>query len=699
MYVRLGKRSIKYSNAVIDDFMIFAEVLDTDMTYERPKLVRTKEELDIWFGKTFAERNYLDELLQQGITLFLYKPVSDGTNKNQSDYIDYSDWPETELYFKIPDSTHLVSLDGTEIDPAEDPEKIYHIHSLTGRYNDETYRYSKSIYTEDFGLIDIHLLPQTDNTSNTGSFNNRDTLRLYTSSCSIPYSHYKYYESEKLNLQDLDLTNLDLEQVDLGYQTLVFDINLNGTPSTSQFMIIRDMEGNDRLIHANGEGEEPTELPIYGGTSKTLSDYYTGSPISGVTEKNIISTLEQLGYTYKDNKIYSKIPVPVTYFTTMAGIQLTPNFEETHNLISQYYEEYKRVDFYSKTLGTDGPDSNINLIISKISEDYYNIEISRFDYTESFEGSILGNEYERLDYLISKYSNLISCNINVISGNSDLPTGTFTLKGAVKESSDYSPKMYCHALDIMLGYGDPVYPDYLLIPDPLKFGETITDSDYLTQYTKTILPYAEEVDCQVLIHNDSTTYKWNYTGDNNNRLIYFYGDIWINGIWRPSWYLFIIGLFNDIYSFSTSNVYYISPTDGDNPYDPETTTFINKLESKKSNYLIDNGHQYYYKEYQNGDNPTTSIWMRFVLSKVKRELEKNKWYYLSEKMVGTLKTVVERIVQRVASSFGIIRELTILDIQFNYTQSAMGVRLDISISDIVSDHITVDVVVNYNKQN
>ena len=83
MYIRLGKTKINYTSPDYDDFMIFAEVPDVSMSYEKPILVHTKDELDIWFGRNFKDRDYFDELLESGVTLFLYKPVSEEPNKYQ----------------------------------------------------------------------------------------------------------------------------------------------------------------------------------------------------------------------------------------------------------------------------------------------------------------------------------------------------------------------------------------------------------------------------------------------------------------------------------------------------------------------------------------------------------------------------------------------------------------------------------------
>ena len=61
MYIKLGKTAIKYV-ANTNDFMIVSELIDSGLSYESPVLVRSVNELDIWFTQDFEERDYLVEL-------------------------------------------------------------------------------------------------------------------------------------------------------------------------------------------------------------------------------------------------------------------------------------------------------------------------------------------------------------------------------------------------------------------------------------------------------------------------------------------------------------------------------------------------------------------------------------------------------------------------------------------------------------
>ena len=100
MYIKLGTTNLNYSTS-LDDYMIVSEVVDSQLSYENPVLVRSKDELDIWFGKEFSSRNYFDELLQQGITLYLYKPIL-SSNIRDKNYVDLSQYQEdSKTYYNV----------------------------------------------------------------------------------------------------------------------------------------------------------------------------------------------------------------------------------------------------------------------------------------------------------------------------------------------------------------------------------------------------------------------------------------------------------------------------------------------------------------------------------------------------------------------------------------------------------------------
>ena len=94
MYIKLGAINLQYYQDT-SDWVILGEILDSGMSYEKPILVRTTDELDIWFGKDFKDYSYMQELINMGVVLYLYKPISDQTSGDDS-YIDLSKYIENK---------------------------------------------------------------------------------------------------------------------------------------------------------------------------------------------------------------------------------------------------------------------------------------------------------------------------------------------------------------------------------------------------------------------------------------------------------------------------------------------------------------------------------------------------------------------------------------------------------------------------
>ena len=333
---------------------------------------------------------------------------------------------------------------------------------------------------------------------------------------------------------------------------------------------------------------------------------------------------------------------------------------------------------------------------SQFVEDAQKVHGDRFDYSEVFEGYIDEREgYERLDRQIEYGSILLHADF--IQGDT-LPVGIWTLCGAVKE--DYTQSMYLKSLDVFRDEMETIFPDFLLIPDIHTYGDAVkADTDYYSVYLD-LLEFAQETNLQVLIQNNKTSdniedYLHNYVGDKENRLVYFYHGMTVNGWDEPGYYVFLRGLLGDSYSLSTTQVLYDSPMGDKNPY----TETLASLDNKKCNYLVDNNQVYYYSHYSNGKKPETTIWMRFVLGKISRELQKNRWSYLSERMVGTLKSRIDGVLDRVQTSFSIIRQIRVTEFEIDYTNYKINLSIETQISDLVDNHMKMDITINYKNYN
>ena len=796
MYLKLGSTNIQYESPKIDNFMIFSQVIDSGVSFERPILVSTKEQLDIWFGRNFSERSYFEELLDNNIVLFLTKPVSTRPDRTQNDYIEISLFSENQtLYY--------------ELDEIENPEEeiIYKVFSASGskKYAELLVPYDEYIYYME-NLVRVQDLPQNINGFKSDSLNNRDTLKLYMDpiekavdtsnnrevikdyirrkdlkSLNLEYTtpeyaqkdesiiekfsdsslwketiYYWVDENETLESEERSkiltnsLSKLKLDRVKRGYQTFAFDISYLDSIvlQRDSYLVIQCLDytwGN----MSDWETVHDTELDLdiqkkerelvnceinyhiffYSGLEElqeSYSDYVTNT--LGIESKywkngkdddvaeelylhkfnsmaDLRSMLEQRGF-YEDRDshiLYSAFPIYTTYFYKFPGFSLEPNYIATHNLLNEIGEGKERITFWSKTIGSAGEDGNIQITITEITEYfYYRVEIKRYDHVEVFEGYTVDfmPGTERLDYMISKYSSLVYCDINE-DNLSHIPTGTWEMRGAVDEGTS-TPQMYHQSLDALFNpVGEPVYFDFLLIPDIEKYnksGEDAVDGFYKDYII--LKDYAETLGSQVLVQNNpvgngNEDYFHNYTLDVDNRIVYFYHDMTVQGEQRPGYYQFIRALLSDIYSISTDLALYISPLDGKNSY--EDTEMVKRLEKYKSNYLIDNNQIYYYKNYQNGNNYNTTVWMRFVLGKLARELEKNKWNYLGKKMSGRLRDRIENIIRRVVNAFSIIRSVQITSFDLDYSNNRIDLTMNTSISDLIENNMTIDITINYKK--
>ena len=264
------------------------------MSYEKPILVRTTEELDIWFGKDFKDYSYLQELINMGIVLYLYKPTSSETIGGEG-YIDLDNYVEDDevwlrdvelewigkvvkspenykfrynngseiktVGLKVSSGGDLVvveNIDGREfcteetvrkelLDPINQISRIYKNPIKFHVFNsDDLWIY------KDGGIFDIELLPQNINLTSSSS-DNRDTLIVSTPELdTISFTYLDYnsetdsfgiYENKDLvdQLEDIDqryIGEIDPEKVATGYQTLMFSISGEQSFSEEDYFVI-----------------------------------------------------------------------------------------------------------------------------------------------------------------------------------------------------------------------------------------------------------------------------------------------------------------------------------------------------------------------------------------------------------------------------------------------------------------------------
>ena len=700
MYIKEGITRVSYGSPSYDDFTILAEIVDSQMSYEKPILVRTKSQLYNWFGKEFSSMAFFEELLDYGISLYLTRPVSTEGDQTLSGYLKIEDYyQDTKLYESEP-VMPSVREGETEI------KRIYNMISEEGEYTSENGTpYDKYIWyyepsDKSWSFTKVKDLPQNISGFKTDSLNNRDTLNIYSKNSKFSYCNPEY--KERSNILQLikdtygkefkySLSGLNLERINKGLQTLAFDIttSTNTALRNGNYIII---QGNDKVGHLYYYGEKPENVsPKY---------YKVEEQFTGISD--LLRKLKNIGYLEINGTLYSTFPTPTTYFFDIPGFNLEPSYIKTHRLLGELGDnEELSIRFYSKTIGPGGEEGNIKVALTKLEEEgEYRVEVSRFDYTEVYEGFFIDRdevETERLDYTISKNSSLVYCEL----GGEDWIEpceGEWELRGAEEEIE--TPEKYMQSLSILFNDRDDLcLPDFLLIPAVEKYGTEIDEDTGSLKSYKTFIKYSKDLGTQILVENSGEDineprhYRFNYVNDTENRIAYFLNKITLGGEERPGYYAFLIGLLGDMYNISTSLIFYNSPTDGKNPY----TTDLKELEEKKCNYLVDNNQVYYYKKYFGGKKPITSVLGRFIIGKISRELEKNKWYYLSTRMNGKIRDRIENVLKRIVNTFSIIRSIGIVEFNYDYQGNKITMEIETTISDLVSKDIKLDITINYIK--
>lgn len=768
MYIKLGSTKINYISPRTDDFMILSEVVDSSLSYHRPVLVRTTEELDIWFGDNFTDRDYFLQLLNSGIVLFLYKPIQDIPDTTSPGYVDYSGYEVIDEVFN-----NISDIEEKYIGENK-YKKIFRLIS--------EHKYTEIIFLEDIEIsTELDKLPQNLNFIS-NSQNNRDTLVLLSNSGylspSFNNSSDSFFKRDNTFVKS-DLNKVDYDKLSTNHLTCSFKIRfdkdfLKDSKNNYQYLsittfnessleyvytlvVISDFETRDNLLEyleyldlevEEGVKEKTKYLEleilhnnrvIYFDSKKFLKtdlikvysdlgySVYTSENNSylegennvlevfhgGVTESVTLDdtspfAVEKKTLVYNDidpeiDEIFVNNPylVPVNYFYNIQGFSMTPEFNLTNDqLYSKTKDDNILISFVSKTIGTGGELGNIKVNIEDLGDGIYRIILERFGYSELYEGKLVGNTEEiRLDHQINNNSKLVECQLGLRV--SELPEGTWYLRGGKKEET--TPENYMKSLECLFTPPEPIYFDYLLIPDIEKYTYGPNDNLYYPEYEK-ILDYSKELGNQVLIQNsdntDNTgnvynTYKFNYVGDKDNRLIYFFRDMEVYGKKRPGYYVYLNDLiFNDRYSPSVNYILYKTPESTKDNY-LGSSDFEKELESKKCNYLVENNHIYYYRKYQNGTSYNSTCWMRFCLDKIKRELAKNKWWILEDKDVGKIRERISSILTRISKTFSIIRKIELTGFSVSFKEQMIDLTIDTSVSDLVDNNIRIDITLNY----
>lgn len=486
--------------------------------------------------------------------------------------------------------------------------------------------------------------------THTPGLDNRDSL-IISSGTGLSCGYANFIDS-KLQPSDSNLQVIDLSGEG---NTWSIKINSSGDSLGDGFFVWRDAGTEKIYLFGQGSSELFPNARIE-GTGNNMSD------LRGYLESQ--GFIRYGDYYYRTQKF--------EYLDIVSGdIEIIRSEEFDNRLIQRYIDSLPstsgRLKFWSKTVGRDlneySDSRDITVKIERLGPDEWRIEIGRYSYSEIFTG----NFREGLEYKISKESKLVYC--EVYGGDYDFVGGEYKLLGAkVIVPSSFRPSLR------VLQESD-IIPDFLLIPYLSLFGER---DDMKLFY---------DTNYQTLIDDRSEEeIRGNVVWDKENRLVYFTGDLKIHDISYPSYYPFILGVMENISVYTSPTIEY------NNPYAEDF------LDAWKCNYLVSNNQRYYYKKYNSGENYETTAWTRFIIGKVYRELEKNKWSYLGTRAIGMVKNTIDRILYKIASRFSNVRSISISSFLPVLESNSLYLTIDLYLTDLVDNNITLDILINYGRK-
>lgn len=720
-YLSLGKTNMNYSDERIDKFIV-TMILDTSSSYQYPVLVRDTPTLDIYFGKSFKYRDFLNELLGLGVTLYLYRPIQElAPTKSWADELEElrsevgeEFIPEYEYLpsnFVIPEnSPSWVNRDSIRIFNS-DQHNGFSFNYCYPQYNKD---YKK--YREDGSSYIIGLGGAENNISN-----------------------YKLDEGYETLAFNLDFSNVSIDDFKpgeygsryivipyLGYNYMLW-FSYNGSSVPSEMTNIR----SDMRIDIDNLSKEDLILKItdiltnqysisepYGLGYEVVKSSANGDSIT-ISKKRTSST-----YNIEDINVNIQLPEKNYKYFDLPNLVYESDFRRTNDILSEATESIKQLEFYSKTIGKGEDDIKVSIERIENGNYEYKIIISRHDYEEYYEVNIsdtYGNSIAPLAGTINKNSKLVTCKL--YDRITSLPEGEFYLRGSWTE--EYTHEERKQSLDIIKE--TDIYDDVLIIDDLelWKSDATITKEDL-----KLFLDYSIYKDNQTYITNrsyrsvDPSTggynvyheHRYNITdkdkwvrglltvrndlfcnidvilnvgdlmemiSDKQNRLVYFYNDMSLIDSYRPGCYTFLKGILTDDYSVESTNIQYTVPNDN----------ILDELRENKSNYMLYNNSYYYYPRYQNGDLSKVTTVTRFIISKIGREFRRNKWKIINS-TVHERNREIRTIISNTLYSYSIIKSLEVT----NMTQEGNNLHISVEskINELVVKNITININLNYN---
>ena len=529
-FIKLNQQKLNYQQQENqpDDAFILSDIVDSTISPEYPKIIRTTDELAIYFGTNWNQYDYYIQLLSSGISLLLYKPL---------------------LGNQEVDSYEIKVLDGFPDNPEEGI--LYSIG------NDKYYIYNKDTDT----FIDYDDLPENSGSpENSPSWKNRDTLGIPRNG----YSNYtpSFDEEDQFIEEEYTFNFLEKSEVKQSiedYGDLNDDVTFSflldfSNVDTKEWL---NLEEDVYIVFIKAVNKINNRFDIFWVNNhywdevsivdklipRTLLDnqaplfYFQNYNKSQVLEDISQILSAELGYNTEIQGetiiIRSSKLFRVNSFSNIPGLIITPmesysnqvitwglqeennskekpsyyRFSKSGNKIYYKYLPSKYLEFYSKLLGASL--DPITITIKKTNNGIYQVIISKLNYTEFFYGRLdftpVDGEIMNLESIINKNSKLVYCNIDKCYSIeddsliiSDIPEGTWQLSGGTLET--ISSRNRWNGLKVLERVN--VQEDFLLISDIQKWRyQGIGSSSYYLEYLS-LLDYAVAKNCQILIQNN-----------------------------------------------------------------------------------------------------------------------------------------------------------------------------------------------------
>lgn len=530
-FIKLNQQKINYQQQERqpDDTFILSDIVDSTISPEYPKIIRTTDELAIYFGTNWDQYNYYVQLLSSGISLLLYKPLL-GNQETESFEIKnvdgYPDDPKEGILYSIGDGKYYIyhKDSDTFIDQDNLPENSGSPENSPSWQNRDTLGISRttSSYYPKFSNY-LNQDPQEEEKIKEITFLEKSKIKQSLSSYGDPDENVTFsFLLDFTNVNPKDWKNYE-DDVYIVFSKAVDKIN-------SRFSIfwMNNHFGDESTVVEKMFPQElvDNQAPLY---------YFYNYSKSQIL-KDIASIISsELGfYTKLDGEtivINSPELLRINSYSNIPNLVMTPIETSTKEIIdwglqgdntstNKYYKLSQSgnkiyytnlpsnyLEFYSRLLGKSL--DPITITIKKVNNLSYQVTISKLNYSEVYYGrfdtTFIGRGINNIEAEINKNSKLVYCKVDncySVSDNSlvtsDISDGSWQLSGG--EIETILPRNRWNALKVLEGVN--IQEDFLLIPDIQKWRYIgVGDFSYYPEYSA-LLNYAETKNCQILIQNN-----------------------------------------------------------------------------------------------------------------------------------------------------------------------------------------------------